>query len=277
MIFATIFTLLNYLKGETKVKVELISHTFNPEQLVATAAKLCYSSSSISDLKDSIEKNDISSFIKMLMNMGHESPLEHVTFTFGIEDVSRALLAQLTRHRIGSYSVQSQRYVKNKFLSYVIPPEIESLPEAKKIFICAMEEAKKAYDKLTDILKEKYKSQADLFNESEGLNDIKLEKIAIEDARYVLPNAWSTTLICTFNARSLFNFFSRRCCNRAQWEIRNLAWKMLELTSKVAPCIFAHAGPCCVHKTCSEGKMSCKKSKEVRQHHKSVLDKAGEN
>ncbi len=255
------------------MKVDLISHTFNPEQLVAAAARLCYSSSSISELRDKIKQKDVSAFIEMLIKMGHESPLEHVTFTFGIEGVSRVLLAQLTRHRIASYSVQSQRYVKNEALSYVIPPEIEKLPEAKAEFVRAVEESKKAYDKLTEILKEEYKRRLGLCDEKD---ESKLEKMAIEDARYALPSGWCTNLICTFNARSLLNFFSHRCCNRAQWEIRDLAWKMLELSLKTAPCIFSHAGPGCLHKLCPEGRMSCKKVEEVRRRRKLILDKVGE-
>ena len=249
------------------MKVELISHTCNPEQLVAAAARLCYSSSSISDIREKIKQKNVSSFIEMLMKMGHESPLEHITFTFGIEGVSRVLLAQLTRHRIASYSVQSQRYVKNEALSYIIPPEIEKLSEAKAEFVRAVEESKKAYDKLAKILKEEYKSQFGLCAEKD---ESKLEKMAIEDARYVLPSAWCTSLICTFNARSLLNFFAHRCCNRAQWEIRDLAWKMLELTLKAAPCIFSYAGPGCLHKACPEGRMSCKKGEEVKRRHKFI-------
>ena len=236
------------------MKVELIEHTPNPEKAVACAAKLCYSACSIDEISDSLEAEKAASFVEMLMKHGHQSPLEHITFTFAIEGVSRTLLAQLTRHRIASYSVQSQRYVKSAGAEYVIPPEIEKIPEAKAEFERMMLEAKKSYDNLTEILTKHY-----------GSDDKKTEKKAIEDARYVLPNAWSTKLICTFNARSLLNFFSHRCCNRAQWEIRNLANKMFKIVYEVAPSVFENAGPSCLRGACSEGKMTCGEAVKIKK------------
>ena len=236
------------------MKVELIAHTPNPEKAVACAAKLCYSACSIDEISDSLEAEKAASFVEMLMKLGHQSPLEHITFTFAIEGVSRTLLAQLTRHRIASYSVQSQRYVKSAGAEYVIPPEIEKIPEAKAEFERMMLEAKKSYDNLTEILTKHY-----------GSDDKKTEKKAIEDARYVLPNAWSTKLICTFNARSLLNFFSHRCCNRAQWEIRNLANKMFKIVYEVAPRVFENAGPSCLRGACSEGKMTCGEAVKIKK------------
>lgn len=236
------------------MKVELIAHTPNPEKAVACAAKLCYSACSIDEISDSLEAEKAASFVEMLMKLGHQSPLEHITFTFAIEGVSRTLLAQLTRHRIASYSVQSQRYVKSAGAEYVIPPEIEKIPEAKAEFERMMIEAKKSYDNLTEILTKHY-----------GSDDKKTEKKAIEDARYVLPNAWSTKLICTFNARSLLNFFSHRCCNRAQWEIRNLANKMFKLVYEVAHSVFENAGPSCLRGACSEGKMTCGEAVKIKK------------
>ena len=236
------------------MKVELIAHTPNPEKSVACAAKLCYSACSIDEISDSLEAEKAASFVEMLMKLGHESPLEHITFTFAIEGVSRTLLAQLTRHRIASYSVQSQRYVKSAGAEYVIPPEIEKIPEAKAEFERMMLEAKKSYDNLTEILTKHY-----------GSDDKKTEKKAIEDARYVLPNAWSTKLICTFNARSLLNFFSHRCCNHAQWEIRNLANEMFKLVYEVAPSVFENAGPSCLRGACSEGKMTCGEAGKIKK------------
>ena len=237
--------------------VTLISHTPDPERVVASAAKLCYSPSTIDETSENLTPEKISSFVKMLASMGHESPLEHINFTFGIEGVSRALLAQLTRHRIASYSVQSQRYVNLSNFEYVIPPEIESIPEAKKNFTDIMNYLEKQYENLTNILKKKHmENQEDTSPEIEKA----CEKTAIEDARYILPNACTTKIICTFNARSLLNFFNHRCCNRAQWEIRNLALEMLKLVKKEAPNIFYKAGPSCIKGTCPEGKMSCKKS-----------------
>ncbi len=248
------------------MKVNLIEFTPNPERVVAAAAKLCYSPSSIEETTANITPESAGSFVKMLAKMGHESPLEHVSFTFGIEGVSRSLLAQITRHRIASYSVQSQRYVKNFNCEYIIPPEIEKNSEAKKEFISFMIDVQSKYEKLADLLKNQHVKN---LKEEGKLNEAEVdkvaEKMAIEDARYVLPNAYATKIICTFNARSLLNFFNHRCCSRAQWEIRQLACEMLKLVKKVAPNIFAFAGPSCVCGFCKEGKMSCGNSKKVKE------------
>lgn len=253
------------------MKVSLLEFTPNPEKVVASAAKLCYSPSSVEEITRNLTPKSAGDFVKMLAKIGHESPLEHLSFTFGIEGVSRSLLAQITRHRIASYSVQSQRYVKNFECEYVIPPEIEKSGEAKKEFVDFMLEAQRKYEKLTDILKEKHiKDLKEEGRLSETEINKAAEKMAIEDARYVLPNAYATKIICTFNARSLLNFFSHRCCNRAQWEIRNLACEMLKLVKKEAPNIFAFAGPGCVSGYCEEGRMSCGKSKEVKEFFKKI-------
>lgn len=244
------------------MKVELLEFTPNPEKTVATAARLCYSPSSIEETQENLTPEKICSFVKMLASMGHESPLEHISFTFGIEGVSRSLLAQITRHRIASYSVQSQRYVNLSNFEYVIPPEIAKIPEAKENFVDIMNYIESQYENLTNILKKKHmENQKSITPEIEK----SCEKTAIEDARYILPNACTTKIICTFNARSLLNFFNHRCCNRAQWEIRNLALEMLKLVKKEAPNIFCKAGPSCVSGTCPEGRMSCKKSNEMKK------------
>ncbi len=247
------------------IKVNLISYTNEPEKLIACAAKLCYSSVGVEKIREGLTDEKISNFVNMLSEIGHESPIEHVTFTFSIEGVSRSLLAQLTRHRIASYSVQSQRYVKADEFKYVLPPEIESIPEAKKEFINAMNEDMDHYESLSKILKQKHKEDLMNSGKEEKIADKLAEKKAIEDARYILPNACETKLICTFNARSLLNFFANRCCNRAQWEIRELASEMLKLVSKVAPNIFKKAGPPCLNGICPEGKMSCGKQAEVKK------------
>lgn len=252
------------------MKVTLLAHTPQPEKLIACAAKLCYSPSNIEDTQKKLTDENIQSFVKMLAQMGHESPLEHISFTFGIEGVSRALLAQITRHRIASYSVQSQRYVKNFDFEYITPPEIENIPEAKNEFLLAMNEAQGHYDKIAGILKKKHTDDL-IKSETDPQNAEKTaEKIAIEDARYVLPNACATKIICTFNARSLINFFEHRCCNRAQWEIRELATEMLKIVREKAPNVFACSGPACFNKACPEGKMSCGKTKEVRTFFKNL-------
>lgn len=254
-------------RGETEVtmlKVTLLSYTPQPEQTVAAAAKLCYSASSIDTIREGLTEEKTASFVEMLSELGHESPIEHASFTFGIEGVSRSLLAQITRHRIASFSVQSQRYVKELMFEYVIPPEIEAVPEAKAEFIRAMEEDQAHYEKLTALLKEKHFSEMIGTGMEEKAAKRAAEKKAIEDARFVLPNACTTKIIMTMNARSLMNFFSHRCCNRAQWEIRELAELMLKLCVQVAPHLFQKAGPPCASGACPEGKMSCGKAKEMK-------------
>lgn len=247
------------------IKVDLISYTKEPEKLVACAAKLCYSPVGAKKISEDLTEEKVSNFVNMLAEIGHESPLEHISFTFAIEGVSRALLAQLTRHRIASYSVQSQRYVNKLNFTYVMPPEIENIPEAKDEFLRAMKADAEHYERLTKILKEKHKNEYLNSCKDEKSADRMAEKKAIEDARYILPNACETKIICTFNARSLLNFFSHRCCNRAQWEIRELSTKMLQLVYEVAPNIFKKAGPKCLYGACPEGQMSCKKQQEVKK------------
>lgn len=246
-------------------KVTLISYTQNPERLISSAAKLCYSPSSINDIQDSLTNEEAAKFVDMLSTLGHESPIEHVSFTFGIEGISRACLAQITRHRIASFSVQSQRYVNENMFEYVIPPEINSIDQAKEEYESFMVESQRCYSNLTNILKSKHKENLLKSGMNEKTAEKTAEKMAIEDARFVLPNACETKMICTFNARSLMNFFRHRCCNRAQWEIRDIAIQMLKLVLEVAPSLFKNAGPSCVKSSCSEGKMSCGKSKDVRE------------
>lgn len=245
-------------------KVTLITYTPNPEKVIAQAARLCYSPASIENIAEGLTEDKVASFVDMLSEIGHESPIEHASFTFGIEGVSRSLLAQITRHRIASYSVQSQRYVTEAHFEYVIPPEIEAIPQARAEFLAAMEEDQRHYETLTALLKEKHKKDLMAAGRDEKAADRSAQKMAIEDARFVLPNACDTKMICTFNARSLFNFFSHRCCNRAQWEIRAVAIQMLGLVREVAPHLFQHSGPPCLRGACSEGKMSCGKMVEVR-------------
>ncbi len=252
------------------MKVTLLTHTPEPEKTIAAAAKLCYASSDIDTLLDGLTEEKTVNFLNMLSNLGHLSPIEHISFTFGIEGVSRALLAQITRHRIASFSVQSQRYVEEKDYQFVTPPEIAQVPEALEEFNKQMDSAISSYNKLADILKDKhYKTFI-----KEGLDEKeavkKAQKKAIEDARFVLPNACDTKMILTMNARSLLNFFSLRCCSRAQWEIKALADEMLRLCYNVAPTIFKNAGPGCVRGKCAEGSMTCGRIKEVQYFYKEL-------
>lgn len=263
------------------MKVKLIAHTPNPEEVVAQAAKLCYSHVGVDGIMEKLTPEKIEKFVDHLATIGHESPLEHVNFTFAIEGISRVTTHQLVRHRLASYSQQSQRYVKLEQFEYIIPPEIEKNKDAKKIFIETMERDQQAYDELVMLLivdkidkkhpgwtkDKKYLEEYNKYNGDRTLVDIfkeynkkeynALEKEAIEDARYVFPNACETKIVVTMNARSLLHFFNVRCCNRAQWEIRAMADEMLKECKKVAPTLFKKAGPDCTFGKCGEGSMSC--------------------
>ncbi len=247
------------------MKVELLAYTPDGDKLVAAAAKLCYAQSDIDSLLENLTPEKTEAFLDKLMGLGHESPVEHASFTFGVEGVSRALLAQLTRHRIASFSVQSQRYVSKSGFSFVTPPEIEDCPEAKEIYLAAMKKNAEDYDAIRNILIEKHEKTFLAEGKAPVTARSMAEKKANEDARFVLPNACDTRIIMTMNTRSLYNFFRLRCCNRAQWEIREMAWRMLKEVKKVSPLLFRAAGPACVKGACSEGAMSCGKAKEIRE------------
>ena len=235
---------------EAKLKVILLRHTPEPEATIAMAAKLCYSPSDITSLKGKIEKKDQKKFVEKLVEMGHMTPIEHPSFTFAIEGISRACSHQLVRHRVASYSQQSQRYVSEETgFDYIIPPVIKEDKELKKSFIAFMKEAQKSYNEMVTRLNEK---------------GIKGEA-ANQDARFILPNACETKIVVTMNARELMHFFRLRCCNRAQWEIREMAEKMLKLAKKAAPVIFYKSGPACLHALCPEGSYTCGKVKAVRK------------
>jgi len=224
--------------------VILMQHTQEPERVVAQAAKLCYSAVGIEAIAEKMSPEKTADFIQKLTEMGHHSALEHASFTFGVEGVSRALTHQLVRHRLASYSQQSQRYVTMREFFYVTPPSLTKRPELLERFQTAIKSVAAAYSELLDA----------------GL--------PAEDARYLLPNACETKIVISMNARELLHFFKLRCCNRAQWEIHALADKMLKLVKQVAPAIFRNAGPGCVEGTCPEGKMSCGKMQDVRKKYK---------
>ena len=218
------------------MNVQLLQHTPEPELTVAIAARLCYSDSDISDLKDNAEPEKDRQLIRKVMGMGHTSVAEHVSFTFGVEGISRVTSHQLVRHRIGaSYSQQSQRYVDSGNNFMVIPPSILDSMDAYTVYAAALRQAQDAYTKLTEL------------------------GIPPEDARYLLPNATETKIIITMNARELLHFFKHRCCDRAQWEIRAMANKMLQLCKQAAPTLFETAGAACVSGPCPEGPMTCGK------------------
>ena len=215
------------------MNVKLIRHTLSPDELVALGARLCYSKSDLAKLEERIQSTDQAAFVDKVMSMGHDSVLEHASFTFLVEGVSRVLLAQLTRHRMASYSVQSQRYCGVK-LEYVTPPKIQQ-SGWKLAYQMHCERSFTIYQGMVQ------------------------DGIPEEDARYVIPQGFNCRLLVTMNVRELRHFFSLRCCTRAQWEIRNLAKAMLEECRRVAPALFADAGPGCVRGRCPEGEKSCGK------------------
>ena len=214
--------------------VTLLYHTPEPERAVATAARLCYAPVGGLELMESLTDEKIRKVLTTIMSSGHFSTLEHASYTFAVEGVSRALTHQLVRHRLASYNQQSQRYVKFKEEPPIVrPASVDTNPEAAQAFDEAIDACWQAYDKLVQA------------------------GVPAEDARYILPNACETKIVVTMNIRELMHFFSNRCCNRAQWEIRELAWKMLELVRPTAPFIFRTAGPGCMRGACPEGKMCC--------------------
>lgn len=253
------------------MKVMLIAHTPEPEKVIATAAKLCYSSSDIGSLKDGLTEEKTAEFVNMLATIGHESVMEHVSFTFGIEGISRACSHQLVRHRIASYSQKSQRYVNEDCFDFIIPPEIEAVPEAKAEFEKQMDALTESYNKIAEILTEKHTQTFTEQGMDEKTAKSKARKKANEDARFVLPNACETKIVVTMNVRSLFNFFKHRCCNRAQWEIKAVADEMLRICCEIAPNVFKNAGPSCVMTgKCPEGKMTCGEMKKMVEFYKEL-------
>ncbi len=257
--------------------VSLIAHTNDPEKTVAAAAKLCYSDAHIDTLLEGLTPEKTSAFLQKLSDFGHASPIEHASFTFGIEGVSRTFLAQVTRHRIASFSVQSQRYVRLEDFRYVIPPEIEAIPEAKAKFIETMNLDAAKYLELVKSLEDAHTARLMAEGMDEKKARAKASKQANEDARFVLPNACETKMVMTMNCRSLLNFFNLRCCNRAQWEIRAVADEMLRLVLPLAPHIFAQAGPRCLTGPCPEGAMCCGKMAEVRDKYAKLKQEALQN
>lgn len=216
------------------VKIKLIRYTPEPEKLVAIAARLCYSPIGVERLDEQISMEDAQKLVRFVIKSGHLSTTEHVYFTFGIEGISRVLSHQLVRHRIASFNQQSQRYVKFKENYVFITPDL-------------IRKNKEINKKYKSFISDMHKFYEEMINN--GIN--------AEDARYILPNASETKMIMTMNARELLHFFTVRCCNRAQSEIRELATLMIKDVKKVAPVIFESAGPNCLRIPCPEGKYSC--------------------
>lgn len=231
------------MADKVSIKVELLQHNTELEKITALAARLCYSGSDLQGLSEKVSSTEQSDFIEKLISMGHFSVFEHMSFTFGVEGISRALTHQLVRHRLASYSQQSQRYVKQgDTFPYIMPPTIAEDAQSRKIFEDAMAQMAQAYKSLSEL------------------------GMPAEDARYVLPNACETKIIITMNARELMHFIALRSCLRAQWEIRQLAEKMLYLVYQKAPSVFKKAGPGCCNKGCPEGKFTCGKAAAVKKY-----------
>ncbi len=238
----------------SEMKVALVRHTLSPEEVVALGARLCYSKARVDDLLTRVEARDQTDFVHKIMGMGHDSVLEHASFTFGIEGVSRVLLAQITRHRLASFSVQSQRYVSYESgFGYIVPPKIEALGE----------EAVAEFEQQMDTLHQWYTAWQQKLGTGEGGN---------EDARFVLPGACETRMMVTMNVRELRHFFSLRMCSRAQWEIRALATEMHRQCMEVAPALFENAGPGCLRGACPEGEKTCGKMLQIRAERKAWME-----
>lgn len=209
---------------------------------MASAGRLCYAPISAAELKTAMGDDDVARLVRGLVRSGHMSALEHASFTFAVDGISRACSHQLVRHRVASYSQQSQRYVRfGSDGGFVMPPSIAGSSEARAVFLEAMDNARRSYERLVEL----------------GLAEGRTSESVYEDARFVLPNAAETKIVVTMNARELRHFFSLRCCHRAQWEINRLAWTMRHLVTSVAPLLFENAGPGCMTGGCSEGKMTC--------------------
>ncbi len=222
------------------MNVLLLKHTQDPELVVAQAGKLCYSAVGVNEIAQQLTPAKTEAFIKKLIELGHFSALEHAVFTFAVEGVSRALTHQLVRHRLASYSQQSQRYVSMHDFPYVTPPSLEANPALKTRYQEVMQRLGADYEALLEA------------------------GVPAEDARYLLPNACETKMVITMNARELHHFFRLRCCNRAQWEIHAMADLMLKTVKAVAPGLFVGAGPGCVAGPCPEGSMTCGEARDVK-------------
>ncbi|MFU8890301.1 MAG: FAD-dependent thymidylate synthase [Anaerosomatales bacterium] len=214
--------------------VRLLYHTPDPERAIAAAARLCYAPVGAAALFEDMTAESVRKVLRTIMNSGHFSALEHVSYTFAVDGVSRAMTHQLVRHRLASYNQQSQRYVAyDEEPTFIVPPSVTDDPGIRERFDAAASAAFAAYRELVE------------------------SGIPAEDARYLLPNAMETKIVITMNVRELLHFFELRCCKRAQWEIRDLALRMLALAEPTAPYVFMDAGASCRRGPCREGKMTC--------------------
>lgn len=211
--------------------VELLAYTPNPERLVAVAARRSYDKRSTTRIWEEMTDAEVARLLHRVIRHGHTSVLEHINFTFAIEGISRALSHQLVRHRMASYTQQSQQRANDRDTAFIVPPEIERNSE------------------LANEFQDKVKALAEFYTRAIEAG------IPKGQARYILPNACVTRIIMTMNARSLFNLISQRTCGVEEWEFRTLAYKIHQILLEVAPNIFIHAGQRCVTDlVCLEGK-----------------------
>ena len=225
------------------MQVTLVNHTPNPELAIVAAARSSASQSTVEELWHKLSPQQVDDLLKQLLDSGHLSPFEHASFTFSLEGISRAASHQLVRHRIASYTQQSQRYVTmDKSSPFIIPDSILKNEKAFSLMNTQMTQILTSYNALLNM------------------------GIPREDARFILPNATRTNIIMTMNARELLHFFALRCCQRTQWELRNVAWEMLRLVKSVAPILFSKGGPTCVQTgVCPEGDLSCGKIRDMQK------------
>ena len=272
------------------MKVKLLTYTPNPEKLVAICGKLCYAGCSIDELEENLTEEEINKFVNMLIKIGHESPLEHVSFTFAVEGVSRVTEQQLTRHRHASYSIQSGRYVERGNAEFTIPKNIQCHRYALNCFDEVTFISQNNYNTITESLiiemiedyiikhfgnltSEERDYELEHFEERYKKEYNKFKKKAIEDARMVFPNSLQTKIIFTMNLRSLINFFEHRCCFRSQDEIREMANEMLKLCKEVSPILFNRLGASCKTKGyCPEGNMQCDEFKGIMPQFKDLYN-----
>jgi thymidylate synthase (FAD) len=220
------------------MKVSLVSCTRDPEMTCARCASVSWRRKGMK----AISLDEARQIIRRVLGYGHESVIEHACFTFFIEDISRSLTHQLVRHRIASFTQQSMRYVdlvKSKSY-FIVPKSISEDEELARLFGDLMAKCKNTYDIL------------------------RKRGVPPEDSRFALPIATQTKIAITMNARELRHFFAMRCCLRAQWEIRQLANRMLKICKTTAPSLFEGAGPSCVKLAyCPEGELTCGRLNQV--------------
>lgn len=238
--------------SRAQLQVRLLQHTPEPERMVAAAARLCYAAAEIDELWQ-LPVEQQQRLLHKILQMGHDSVLEHALFNFGIAGISRACSHQLVRHRLASYSQQSQRYVvQQDDWPWVEPASWEQVPELAQ-------EARQLQGQAQDLYQRMHAAG-----------------VPAEDARLLLPQACATQLVVSMNARQLRHFFALRCCRRAQWEIRALAKEMLRRVLAVAPALFAGAGPPCCRGPCPEGAFSCGQQAAVRDEYAQLGTQEGD-